>query len=110
MDELIMHTGTLNTGIFTFIFNLKSNSFGDHVSDNSPSGVQMMKVRMSLMISGMFIQLISTVAHRRQIKVAYKNRHHMFTLLFDGKLFLAPIPPNPQKVIDVGTGTGIWAM
>jgi ubiquinone/menaquinone biosynthesis C-methylase UbiE len=34
----------------------------------------------------------------------------MLTLLLDGKLFLAPISPNPQKVIDVGTGTGIWAM
>ncbi|KFZ00045.1 hypothetical protein V500_01200 [Pseudogymnoascus sp. VKM F-4518 (FW-2643)] len=36
--------------------------------------------------------------------------HHMLTLLLDGKLFLAPISPNPQKVIDVGTGTGIWAI
>ncbi|KFY27256.1 hypothetical protein V493_03618 [Pseudogymnoascus sp. VKM F-4281 (FW-2241)] len=36
--------------------------------------------------------------------------HHMLTLLLDGKLFLAPISLNPQKVIDVGTGTGIWAI
>lgn len=59
----------------------------------------------------------------------------MLTLLLDGKLFLAPIGPAPQvsplpddllnvvkrhwliiwlmtrkKVLDVGTGTGIWAM
>jgi hypothetical protein len=30
--------------------------------------------------------------------------------LLDGKLFLAPIDSNPQQVLDVGTGTGIWAM
>lgn len=35
--------------------------------------------------------------------------HHMLTLLLDNKLFLAPIE-KPQKVLDVGTGTGIWAI
>lgn len=51
----------------------------------------------------------------------------MYTFLLDNKLFLAPIGNNPQvcvllkstlnslltiikKVIDIGTGTGIWAM
>lgn len=36
--------------------------------------------------------------------------HHMLTMLLDDKLFLAPISGNPEKVLDVGTGTGIWAM
>ncbi|OAP58043.1 hypothetical protein AYL99_07133 [Fonsecaea erecta] len=36
--------------------------------------------------------------------------HHVFYLLFDGKLFLAPIGSSPQEVLDVGTGTGIWAI
>ena len=34
----------------------------------------------------------------------------MLTMLLDGKLYLAPIGANPQNVLDLGTGTGIWAM
>lgn len=35
-------------------------------------------------------------------------QHHLFYLTFDGKLALAPVS-NPQMVLDMGTGTGIWA-
>lgn len=28
----------------------------------------------------------------------------------DKRLFLAPISDKPQRALDVGTGTGIWAM
>ncbi|KAL9050620.1 MAG: hypothetical protein Q9162_006516 [Coniocarpon cinnabarinum] len=38
------------------------------------------------------------------------SRHHILTKLLDGKLFLAPLPPKPQRALDVGTGTGIWAI
>lgn len=34
----------------------------------------------------------------------------MLLILNDNKLYHAPIGPNPQRVIDIGTGTGIWAM
>lgn len=36
--------------------------------------------------------------------------HQMITMLLDDRLFLAPISRSPEKVLDVGTGTGIWAM
>ncbi|BCR91145.1 uncharacterized protein ACHE_61031S [Aspergillus chevalieri] len=35
--------------------------------------------------------------------------HHMYYLTLDGKLHLAPLK-NPQEILDVGTGTGIWAI
>lgn len=39
-------------------------------------------------------------------------QHHEFQLLFDGKLFTAPVPKDKvlHRVLDVGTGTGIWAI
>lgn len=35
--------------------------------------------------------------------------HAEMMLLLDNNLFLAPIK-TPQRVIDLGTGTGIWAI
>lgn len=37
-------------------------------------------------------------------------QHHMCVISNRGKLFLAPISENPENVLDVGTGTGIWAI
>lgn len=34
----------------------------------------------------------------------------MCLVLLDQELHLAPIGKNPQTVLDVGTGTGIWAI
>ncbi|EON65751.1 hypothetical protein W97_04990 [Coniosporium apollinis CBS 100218] len=36
--------------------------------------------------------------------------HHMMLLRTDGKLHLAPIGDHPQQILDIGTGTGIWAI
>ena len=33
--------------------------------------------------------------------------HHFFLLILDGNLHLAPISKDVQRVLDVGTGTGI---
>ncbi|KAI0377286.1 S-adenosyl-L-methionine-dependent methyltransferase [Hypomontagnella monticulosa] len=36
--------------------------------------------------------------------------HHTLTLLFEDKIYLSPIGDEPKKVLDVGCGTGIWAI
>ncbi|KAL1980809.1 hypothetical protein VTN96DRAFT_3504 [Rasamsonia emersonii] len=36
--------------------------------------------------------------------------HHVYRMLLGGELHLAPITKNPQRVLDLGTGTGIWAI
>ncbi|CUS13388.1 unnamed protein product [Tuber aestivum] len=37
-------------------------------------------------------------------------QHHMISVLFSGRLHWAPIDPNPQRILDIGTGTGSWAV
>ncbi|TKA68710.1 hypothetical protein B0A49_03243 [Cryomyces minteri] len=37
-------------------------------------------------------------------------KHHMWMLVTSGRLHLSPIARDPQKILDLGTGTGIWAM
>jgi SAM-dependent methyltransferase len=37
-------------------------------------------------------------------------QHHLFVMTMDNKLHLAPISENVQNVLDIGTGTGIWAI
>ncbi|KAI0837016.1 S-adenosyl-L-methionine-dependent methyltransferase [Hypoxylon sp. FL0890] len=36
--------------------------------------------------------------------------HHVSTLMQDGKIYLAPLDDDIQKVLDVACGTGIWAI
>ncbi|KEZ44914.1 hypothetical protein SAPIO_CDS2265 [Scedosporium apiospermum] len=36
--------------------------------------------------------------------------HQMLLVAMDNKLYHAPIGDDPQRVIDIGTGTGIWAI
>lgn len=36
--------------------------------------------------------------------------HKLTEVTLRGKLNLAPIPKDPQRILDIGTGTGIWAI
>jgi len=37
-------------------------------------------------------------------------QHKMWSITLGGKLHLAPIGPSPENVLDIATGTGIWAI
>lgn len=37
-------------------------------------------------------------------------QHHLWRLTLDGSLCVAPISPNVSSALDLGTGTGIWAI
>ncbi|EXL45061.1 hypothetical protein FOCG_13824 [Fusarium oxysporum f. sp. radicis-lycopersici 26381] len=37
-------------------------------------------------------------------------QHHVFTLAMDGQLHFAPLSDKIEKAVDIGTGTGIWAI
>jgi hypothetical protein len=36
--------------------------------------------------------------------------HHAMTLSLNGRLHLAPLDKGMKRVLDIGTGTGIWAI
>jgi methylase of polypeptide subunit release factors len=36
--------------------------------------------------------------------------HEILVQLLEGALHKAPIGKTPQRILDVGTGTGIWAI
>jgi hypothetical protein len=36
--------------------------------------------------------------------------HKLVEVSLKGKIHLAPISRNPERILDIGTGTGIWAM
>ena len=36
--------------------------------------------------------------------------HHIYSMLLGGELYTAPLESAPKRILDVGTGTGIWAI
>ncbi|PCD43169.1 hypothetical protein AU210_002271 [Fusarium oxysporum f. sp. radicis-cucumerinum] len=54
----------------------------------------------------------SILEYRRSLGLESMDlTHHYLTILLDGELFLAPIKTESiQRVLDVGTGSGIWAI
>ncbi|QMW33970.1 hypothetical protein G4B84_009436 [Aspergillus flavus NRRL3357] len=36
--------------------------------------------------------------------------HHIYRLMLGGGLYKAPTPQSPQRILDIGTGTGIYAI
>ncbi|KAM0208259.1 hypothetical protein ACHAPQ_009021 [Fusarium lateritium] len=50
------------------------------------------------------------ITNDNQSNEALDINHHVLILLYDGKLCKAPVKHDIQTAVDIGTGTGIWAM
>ncbi|KAF5009420.1 hypothetical protein FDECE_4352 [Fusarium decemcellulare] len=50
------------------------------------------------------------VSNDEQANEALDINHHVMTLMYGGKLFKAPLKEDIQTAVDIGTGTGIWAI
>jgi len=37
-------------------------------------------------------------------------KHELIKYLLGNKLYLAPVSDHPQKILDLGTGSGLWAI
>ena len=50
--------------------------------------------------------------HDAQLTFRIDLQHHLFTLTLGGQIYSSPIGKmeNLHKILDVGTGTGVWAM
>ena len=48
--------------------------------------------------------------HPHRFPVFADLQHHLWRLSLDGALYLSPLPPSINSVLDLGTGTGIWAI
>lgn len=50
--------------------------------------------------------------HEPSLTISVDLQHHLFSLTLKGKLHLAPIGEDRpiQRVLDAGTGTGVWAI
>ncbi|PGH13963.1 hypothetical protein AJ80_06101 [Polytolypa hystricis UAMH7299] len=58
---------------------------------------------------GSFTTSITSSVKNYTLKLTDQS-HHIFRLILGGALYLSPIGNAPQSVLDLGTGTGIWAI
>ncbi|RXG47272.1 hypothetical protein VDGE_07094 [Verticillium dahliae] len=61
-------------------------------------------------INGRHFQSSTTTDYWAPTDEKHIEGHQYMLLLMDNKLYNAPIGNNPQRILDIGTGTGIWAI
>lgn len=52
---------------------------------------------------------LSRGRHQRSFLNARKH-HHIFSMVLGGALYRAPVPKHVGNILDLGTGTGAWAI
>ncbi|KAG5914396.1 hypothetical protein E4U61_005811 [Claviceps capensis] len=91
------------------IFNL-----GSEVEDDNATASLASSIYSTIHESGRRYAVFGDVRYPLPIDETEQSRgdmkHAMFMLLMQNKLFFSPIGNYPQKILDIGTGTGIWAV
>ncbi|TQN70634.1 Secondary metabolism regulator LAE1, partial [Colletotrichum shisoi] len=57
-----------------------------------------------------FLETIYPLPNDEPEQFREEMKHQMVKRLLDDNDYLSPIGNNPQKILDVGTGTGLWAV
>ncbi|KAF4918480.1 Secondary metabolism regulator LAE1 [Colletotrichum viniferum] len=57
-----------------------------------------------------FLQGIYPLPNDETEQFREEMKHQLIKRLLDGNDYLSPINDSPQKIMDVGTGTGLWAV
>lgn len=47
---------------------------------------------------------------RRRYLLTLSEQHHVHNLTLGGDLYKAPLKEGIQRILDLGTGTGAWAI
>lgn len=53
---------------------------------------------------------VRVATHSRTTERMWLTKRRRWLMLLGGELYNAPITSSPQNILDLGTGTGIWAM
>ncbi|KAI1017179.1 hypothetical protein LB505_001973 [Fusarium chuoi] len=74
----------------------------------NPSIMYSPTIRYGTHMSRQFITNVTLQSEQERLDL----QHHLFTLTLGGKLFLSPIGDTKHlsRVLDAGTGTGVWAI
>ncbi|KAJ5890043.1 hypothetical protein N7504_010853 [Penicillium tannophilum] len=62
------------------------------------------------LILGLAHQLIHKMPNDEEEQDRMDLTHHIWLMLLGGELYNAPIKSSPDNILDLGTGTGIWAL
>ncbi|KGO44255.1 hypothetical protein PEXP_057480 [Penicillium expansum] len=83
-----------------------------------PDSLDNVSYTTSVTSSVLDYQMVADIIHTMKENTFYQmmnaNKialiyHHIYLMLLKGELFRAPIK-NPERVLDLGTGTGLWAI
>ncbi|KAK5634028.1 hypothetical protein RRF57_009742 [Xylaria bambusicola] len=105
-ENLQGHEGTAELG--QQLDNLEIDDFDDNWDSDSALGGMSVFSSTQSVSSSIYDHVIENGHTYHRFKADYQ--HQLYTAVLNGKLFIAPVGDRLRNVLDVGTGTGIWAI